>query len=129
MRKIILLMIFLLIAPAWARVDIECEPTGEPNEVLIKYRITTDEPNKVRAFAMDITISDGVCEDAKIALGAVAPRPIRATKAEAAIKGKDIGKATAEAASAAAVTDAVPLNMNSYKVKITKTLVKRAILS
>ena len=36
---------------------------------------------------------------------------------------------TVEAGSQAAVTGAVPLNMNAYKVEITKTLVKRAILS
>jgi xanthine dehydrogenase YagS FAD-binding subunit len=76
-----------------------------------------------------ITISDGICKDAKIALGAVAPRPIRATEAEQTIRGKAINPSTAEAAAEAAVIGAVPLNMNVYKVEITKTLVKRAILS
>ena len=35
---------------------------------------------------------------------------------------------TAKAASQEAVTGAVPLSMNAYKVEITKTLVKSAIL-
>lgn len=65
----------------------------------------------------------------RIALNAVAPTPYRATKAEAAIAGKAINEETAEAAGAAAVEDAVPLNSNSYKVQIARTLVKRALLA
>jgi len=66
---------------------------------------------------------------ARIALNAVAPKPYRATKAEAAIAGKAINEETAEAAGAAAVEDAIPLNSNTYKVQIARTLVKRALLA
>ena len=65
----------------------------------------------------------------RIALNAVAPKPYRATKAEAAIAGKAINEETAEAAGAAAVEDAIPLNTNNYKVQIARTLVKRALLA
>jgi xanthine dehydrogenase YagS FAD-binding subunit len=65
----------------------------------------------------------------RIALNAVAPRPYRATKAEAAIAGKAINEETAAAAGAAAVEDAIPLNSNNYKVQIARTLVKRALLA
>ncbi len=65
----------------------------------------------------------------RIALNAVAPKPYRATKAEAAIAGKPINEATAEAAGAAAVEDAKPLPATKYKVQIAKTLVKRALLA
>jgi xanthine dehydrogenase YagS FAD-binding subunit len=65
----------------------------------------------------------------RIALNAVAPKPYRATKAEAAIAGKPINEATAEAAGAAAVEDARPLTATKYKVQIAKTLVKRALLA
>jgi xanthine dehydrogenase YagS FAD-binding subunit len=65
----------------------------------------------------------------RIALNAVAPKPYRATKAEAAIAGKAINEETAEAAGAALVEDAIPLNTNNYKVQIARTLVKRALLA
>jgi xanthine dehydrogenase YagS FAD-binding subunit len=66
---------------------------------------------------------------ARIALNAVAPKPYRATKAEAAMAGKPINEANADAAGAAAVADAVPLAASKYKVQIAKTLVKRALLA
>jgi len=75
-----------------------------------------------------ITVRDGVCKDAKIVLGAVAPIPVKATEVEQSIKGKVIDATMAAEAAEAAVTDARPLSMNTYKVEITKTLVKRAIL-
>jgi len=65
----------------------------------------------------------------RICLNAVAPKPYRATKAEAAIAGKAINEANAEAAGAAAVADARPLEAAKFKVQIAKTLVKRALLA
>jgi len=56
-------------------------------------------------------------------------KPYRATKAEAAIAGKPINEANAEAAGAAAVADAKPFAATKYKVQIAKTLVKRALLA
>jgi xanthine dehydrogenase YagS FAD-binding subunit len=65
----------------------------------------------------------------RICLNAVAPKPYRATKAEAVISGKTINEANAEAAGAAAVADAKPLEATKYKVQIAKTLVKRTLLA
>jgi len=65
----------------------------------------------------------------RIALNAVAPKPYRAVKAEAALAGKPINEANAEAAGAAAVEDAKPFAANKFKVQIAKTLVKRALLA
>jgi xanthine dehydrogenase YagS FAD-binding subunit len=66
----------------------------------------------------------------RIALNAVAPKPYRAVKAEAAIAGKPINEATAEAAGAAAVADAKDFpKAAQFKKQIAKVLVKRALLS
>jgi len=66
----------------------------------------------------------------RICLNAVAPKPYRATKAEAAIAGKAINEANAEAAGAAAVADASSFPPAAqFKKQIAKTLVKRALLA
>jgi len=73
-----------------------------------------------------VMVGDGA---ARICLNAVAPKPYRATKAEAAIAGKPVNEANAAAAGEAAVEDARPLSATKYKVQIAKTLVKRALLA
>jgi len=75
-----------------------------------------------------ISMKDGLCDEARIVLGAVAPTPIRAFAAEAILKGKPIGEAVAAEAAAAAITSVMPLSMNAYKIQIAQALVKRAIL-
>jgi len=67
--------------------------------------------------------------EARICLNAVYNKPYRATKAEAAIKGKDINEANAEAAGQEAVSAKVALPGNAYMVQIAKTIVKRTILA
>ena len=62
-------------------------------------------------------------------MNAVYNRPYRVTKAENAIKGKTIDEASAEAAGTAAVSDAVRLNNNAYKIQIAKAMVKSTILA
>jgi NADPH-dependent glutamate synthase beta subunit-like oxidoreductase/CO/xanthine dehydrogenase FAD-binding subunit len=75
-----------------------------------------------------ISIDNGVCTDARIALGAVAPGPFRARVAEESLIGRPITEETAAEAAELAVSGAVPLRNNAYKVRITKTLVKKAIM-
>ena len=61
MRRFILsLAVALFAGPAWAVVTIRCEDEGG-GVFRIEY-VVEGEPNKVRAFALDITISDGVIE-------------------------------------------------------------------
>jgi NADPH-dependent glutamate synthase beta subunit-like oxidoreductase/CO/xanthine dehydrogenase FAD-binding subunit len=105
------------------------QPPGRAKQTFLKFRLRNAIDFPIVSVASIITIDSGVCKDARIALGAVAPRPVRATGAEQAIKGKVVNATTAEEASKAAVTGALPLNKNKYKVEIATTLVKRAILS
>ena len=66
----------------------------------------------------------------RICLNAVAPKPYRATKAEAAIAGKRINEKNATAAGEAAVAKAMSFPKSAqFKKQIAKTLVKRAILA
>jgi NADPH-dependent glutamate synthase beta subunit-like oxidoreductase/CO/xanthine dehydrogenase FAD-binding subunit len=66
---------------------------------------------------------------ARICLNAVYNKPYRARKAEDAIKNNTIDETNAEAASISAVSDAIGLNYNIYKIQIAKAIVKRAILA
>jgi NADPH-dependent glutamate synthase beta subunit-like oxidoreductase/CO/xanthine dehydrogenase FAD-binding subunit len=104
------------------------QPSDGARQTFLKFRLRESVDFPIVSVASIITIDGGVCRDARIALGAVAPAPIRATMVEQAIKGKAINAATAESASKAAITGVIPLAMNAYKIEIIKTLVKRAIL-
>ena len=104
-------------------------PADHSTQAFLKFRQRDAVDFAVVSVASLISESDGVCRDARIVLGAVAPIPYRASAAEDAIKGKPLDAAAAEAAAEAAVKDAKPLSKNAYKIEITKTLVKRAVLS
>jgi len=58
MRKVILILAVVSFAvPAWAAVTINCEQVGTTNVCLVKY--VNGEAKKVRAFALDITVTTG----------------------------------------------------------------------
>jgi CO/xanthine dehydrogenase FAD-binding subunit len=79
---------------------------------------------------VNVAVRAGGNSAPRIALNAVAPRPYRAAKAEAALQGRPINEANATAAGDAAVADANPVfEAARYKVQIARTLVKRALLS
>lgn len=98
-------------------------------QTFLKFRLRKALDFAIVSVATIITMKDGICEEARIALGAIAPAPVRATIAEKALIGNAINPPSAEATAMLAVADAKPLSMNAYKVEITKALVKRALLS
>ena len=69
-----------------------------------------------------IAAKDGVCTDARIAIGSVAPAPIRAHVVEKNLIGKEINEQAAAEAAEAAVEGVRPLSKNAYKVQIMKAL-------
>jgi carbon-monoxide dehydrogenase medium subunit len=72
------------------------------------------------------------CEDVRIAMGVVAPRPIRAKKAEEALKGKLISDKILQEIGELAVSEASPRDSTRgeawYRSEMIRVLVKRAIL-
>ncbi len=95
----------------------------------IKFRLRNALDFAMVSVAASVTQINGICEDARIVLGSVAPTPVRAKRAEQAIIGKAIDDTTVEMAAQAAVVDTVPLRKNGYKIDLVRTLVKRAILT
>jgi len=71
----------------------------------------------------------GVCRRASIVLGAAAPVPHRAVVAENLLRNMPVTEAAAREAGRVALTGALPLSKNAYKLPIFETLVRRAILA
>ena len=76
-----------------------------------------------------LDIRDGICREARIVLGAVAPVPYRALRAEQILRGKRIDEGLAAQAAEVAVMASRPMSQNTYKVKLAQAAVKRAVLS
>jgi carbon-monoxide dehydrogenase medium subunit len=90
--------------------------------------------------AMDLAIvgvavvvipQDGICKNIRIALGAVAPTPIRAKKAEAVLKGQKLDDVLIEKAAKAAAGESSPIDDHrasaEYRLDMVGVLVKRAM--
>jgi len=71
-------------------------------------------------------------DEIRIALGAVAPTPVRAFKTEALLRGKTIDESILEKAGKSALTEVSPISdvrsSQEYREEIIKVLVRRAIL-
>lgn len=104
-------------------------PPEDASQVFHKFRLRDSVDFAIVSIAALITHSEGLCRDARIVLGAVAPTPHRAREAENALKGKIVDSEAAETAAEAAVAGAKPLSRNGYKINITRSLVRRAVLS
>jgi len=83
------------------------------------------------ATVLSLNGVDGVCAEARIALGAVAPTPIRATKAEKTLAGRKIDEEVVELAASTASTEASPITdiraSEAYRRAMVRVLAGRAI--
>jgi len=71
----------------------------------------------------------GICQDARVVLGGVAPIPWRAAKAETFLRGKKVDDGSAQQAGEIALEGARPMKDNVYKVGLAKSLIQRALLA
>lgn len=95
----------------------------------LKERLRGTWDFALSSVAVVTRVNDGICHNASIILGGVAPIPWRADAAEKALRGNPIGDDTAEKAANTAMEGARPLSLNRYKIPMTKALVKRAVIS
>jgi xanthine dehydrogenase YagS FAD-binding subunit len=65
--------------------------------------------------------------ESRIAVGAVAARPLRLTAVEQAIAGRPLNEETATLAGELAIDGAVALRQNAYKIPLMRNLVRRAV--
>jgi CO/xanthine dehydrogenase FAD-binding subunit len=117
------------------------------DEILQEIQIPHPPPNSQGVYlkltprrAMDLAIvgvavviipQDGVCQDIRIALGAVAPTPIRTRKAEAVLKGQKLDDNLIEKAARTAAGQSRPIDDHrasaEYRRDMVEVLVRRAI--
>jgi xanthine dehydrogenase YagS FAD-binding subunit len=105
------------------------EITGRARQAFLKFTLRKPVDFAIASVAAVLIMEKDVCTEARIALGAVAPGPVRAKAAEELLKGRRIDEAIAVEAGQLALEGAKPLSGNAYKIEITKTLIKRAIMS
>jgi carbon-monoxide dehydrogenase medium subunit len=112
----------------------------DPDELLVELVVPAPGPHSggsylrhtprreldiaVVGVASQLTLSDGVCSKARIALGAVAPTPLRAGEAEAALEGQDVTPALIERAAELAVEAARPISDQRGSVEFRRHLVR-----
>ena len=119
----------------------------DEDEILAEIQLSSIPPNGKGVYlkltprrAMDLAIvgvavvvipQDGICRDIRIALGAVAPTPIRAKKAEAILKGQKLDDKLIEKAAQAAAGQSNPIDDHrasaEYRRDMVEVLAKRAI--
>ena len=96
----------------------------------IKLVRVAEDLAKVNVAAF-VTVKDNIFEDVRIALGAVAPTPIRARKAEESLEGKRVKDKAIEKAAIIASKEAKPItdvrSTAEYRKKVSAVLVKRAL--
>jgi xanthine dehydrogenase YagS FAD-binding subunit len=123
--------------------ETDSELTVGPGEVLTKVTIPAAKGKNASYEArhkqaqdwplvlasVSLTMNGDNVGDARIVLAGVAPIPWRSSAAEKAITGQRLTAETAAAAGEAATQGAAPLSMNGYKVPLTRTVVKRALLA
>lgn len=111
-----------------------------PDEVLVELAVPTPGAHSggqylrhtprreldiaVVGVASQLTMADGKCAKARIALASVAPTPVRATAAERALEGQAITPALIERAATLAVEAAKPISDQRGSIEFRKHLVR-----
>jgi carbon-monoxide dehydrogenase medium subunit len=122
------------------------ETVLEPGELLTEIQVPVPPPHTGAAYtkfniiesdlattsvgvSVTLAAGDGVCQDIRIALGASAPTPMRAKKAEAVLKGKKITDALLKEAGEVASKETEPISdiyaSADYRRELVKVLVAR----
>lgn len=112
-------------------------PQPGTGAAFIKFGLREEASISVASAAAAVTIKDGICIDACVVIGAVAPVPKISEKATEMIKGKNITELSESSSllkqiGEAAAADSVPLDdirgSAEYRKNLIKVLIQRAIV-
>ncbi len=114
-----------------------------PNELITEITIPSPAPGSRGAYvkvarraawdfalasaAVQVVLTDGVVQQARVALGGVATIPWRALEAEQALVGQQLTAEVIDSAARAATAGAKPLAQNGYKVDLVQGVVRQAL--
>ena len=98
-----------------------------PRSIYLKAREREAGDFALVSVAARLAVSDGVIQQAAIALGGVAPVPYRATEVEEYLAGRAVDTVDAAHAGTLSIPDARPMTDNGYKVVMANNLVKQAV--
>ena len=97
----------------------------------MKFGLRKSGALAVVGVAVSVTVEDGVLLDARIVMGAVAPVPLRAKKAEALLRGQTISDSLLEQAADSAAAECTPITdirgSAEYRREMVRVLTRRAL--
>jgi CO/xanthine dehydrogenase FAD-binding subunit len=106
-------------------------PVRPRPEAYVKFGRRHANTLSVVTVAIRASLDGGVVHDARVALGAAAPHPIRSAGAEAALEGRPLDDASIAAAAAAAQADSEPFTdavaTADYRRRMVGVFVRRAL--
>lgn len=106
-------------------------PLLKGKTVFLKLGRRKAQTLSLTSVAVRLEMDGKVCDDARIALGSMAPTPLRCTKAEGLIKGKALDKALIAECATEAVAESSPIDDQRatawYRKKAGTALVARAL--
>ena len=101
-------------------------PVANSKGIYLKLKERQAFDFAIASVAINLIFKNNIVSDSRIVLGGIAPYPFRATKAEAALKGKGV-KDTIAAVCRAATDGVQPMSKNGYKVDAARGILEEAI--
>jgi aerobic carbon-monoxide dehydrogenase medium subunit len=110
-------------------------PVVPPHTGAVYVRLSARTAKDIAAVGVAALITidpvNGACSDAKIVLAAVAPVPLRASKAEAALKGEKLEEESINSAALLSAKEARPISdvrsSADYRTEMVRVLTRRAL--
>lgn len=101
------------------------KPADGTVAVYDKYRTRKSIDFAILAVAGTYRLEEKTVKEISLVLGAAAPIPMKLKEAEQYLLGKELTKETAGQAAEIALKDAIPLEMNGYKIEMAKVMIRR----
>lgn len=107
-------------------IEVPFRPT---RSTYVKFALRKSWDFAIASVAVSAVIDNHVWRDLRIVLGGVATFPYRCAESEDLLRNRSLSEELAAEVAETALGPAKPLRMNQYKVDLSKTLLRRALMS